>query len=776
MTQSAPVNITDTLDWQPSSQVMALHDDHMAATPAVGAERAIHYTEFYKNNQATSPSIFKAQALAYHLQQRSIAIYPGELVVGSHTEHRIGAICYIELAGHAMLEDLFRFEKRPVNPLYVDPAARRKLALSVVPYWLSRSLVMKAFPIHKSLPYVLDQLNAKQFVINEVGGVAHYLPDFETLLKLGTIGLREQVQNRFQQGALSPEQDDQLHAQLIALDAIENFSDRHRQLAINKGLTDIAELLVNVPRKPAQTLHEAIQAIWFFQLLIQVESLDQGISLGRLDQYLYPIYLKEKSRGDFNEQDFKDVFCAFCLKLSEVIPLFSSRVSNMYSGLPSGQAITIGGQGEDGQDAANELSMMLLDVMDKFKTRQPNWHARHVQDGNPQYRKKLFEVISRGGGSPALYNDAVIKPALERRFSKNSPCWNYGTVGCVEPALSGVSFTSSDAAIFNYAKILENVLLKVAKSFSPLVINSFENLWNELAKELDKQILRLKSALDAIEVANKKYHPVPLASLMVQGCVESATDLTNGGAKYNASGIQGVGISDLANSMAAIEQTVFKDQRLTLRQLAKTCKNNFKNEDNLKARLKNIAKVGNDNAQVDSILDRLGKLFDEKISQHSNTRGGNWMPGLYSMTCHQTMGKNMIALPSGREAGMPLADGIAPCDGNDTQGPTASLSSIAKMDLSRFANGINLNIKFDAKTMAGAHGSRLLQGLIEGYFAQGGLQVQVNVLDPKVLLDARENPEKHKNLLIRISGYSAYFVDLTPDMQDEIIKRTLQSV
>mgnify|MGYP000350114143 CR=1 FL=1 len=776
MPKSSAQTISAKQIWQPSNEILVLHNNHLAAVPAVGAERAIHFTEFYKENKFHSASLFKAQALAYHLKQRSINIYPGERLVGTHTEHRIGAICYIELAGSQMLEDLFKFEKRAVNPLHVNPGARRTLALKVIPYWLSRNLIMKAFPIHKSVPYLLDQLNVKQFVIHEAGGIAHFLPDYASIIKLGTNGLRGKVEARLELESLTPKQKDQLNAQLIVLDACDQFAARYRKLALKLGQKDIAQLLENVPKHPANNLKEGLQLVWFFQMMIQIESLDQGISLGRIDQYLYPLYQKEKAEGCFNEFDFKDTFCAFCLKLSEIIPLFSERASYMYSGLPSGQAMTIGGLDEAGVDASNEVTFMLLDVLDQFKTRQPNWHARHSAKSDARYRKELFKVISRGGGSPALYNDDVIQPALKKRFSESSPTWNYATVGCVEPALSGVSFTSSDAAIFNFAKILENVLKNIAKPFMPLLISSMESLWIAFSKELNVQVNRLKSCLDSLEGANEKFHPVPFASLTVKGCIEHARDLCSGGADYNASGIQAVGLADLADSMAAIQQFVFTEQRLTMRELAIACKQNFKGLSELKARLHNFDKVGNDKASVDEIMQRLAILYDETISQHQNTRGGNWMPGIYSMTCHQSMGKNTMALPSGREAGAPLADGISPGDGNDTLGPTASLNSIAKLDLSRFANGINLNIKFDAKTMSGEHGSILLQGLIEGYFLQGGMQVQVNVLDPKILTQAKLHPEKHKNLLIRISGYSAHFVDLTPAMQDEIIRRTLQSV
>lgn len=764
--------------WEPSALVMKLASDHNNSTPSLGAERAIHYTEHYKNTGKTSAAMTKAGALAWHLQNRTLNIHDNELIVGSHTEHRIGAICHVELAGYAMLEDLFRFEKRKVNPLGVDPTAKRKLMRSVIPYWLTRNLAMKAFPLRDRMKYLGNQSKAKEFTINEAGGIAHFLPDYGTIINLGTDGLRAQIDKRILDPDLSDCQREQLAANLIALGALETFVDRYRDLAQELGRADIAQLLANIPRQPASSLHEAVQMIWFFQMVIQIESIDQGISLGRMDQYLYPLYLREKASGRFNEQHFKDVFCAFCLKLSEVIPLFSERITPMFAGLPNGQALTIGGCDSAGNDASNELTFMLLDVLDKFKTRQPNWHARLSSKSREDYSNRVFEVIAKGGGSPALYNDDVIMPSLAGRFDAKQHLWNYATVGCVEPALSGISFSSTDAAIFNYALVLETVLLRdilQPKDKKAEPVCTMEDLIGAIESELRSQTGRLKTWLDGIEQANRNYHPVPFSSMTVKGCIENAKDLTDGGADYNASGIQAVGLADLGNALAAIDALVFDRQEMTLEALALACKNNFSQEPSLKARLSTVCKFGNDDPRVDHYTREMVTLFDNVISEQVNTRGGPWIPGAYSMTCHQSMGRQMAAFPSGRSKGEALADGIAPTDGSDCLGPTASLNSAANLDQSKLTNGVNLNLKFDANTVKGKKGALLLGGLTKGYFAQGGMQVQINVLDPDVLLAARKSPEKYRNLLVRVSGYSAYFVDLTPEMQDEIIARTRQA-
>lgn len=770
--------------WQPSPEIQALYSEHLESRPGLGAERAIHYTEYFKRKvgKGTPSCLANAGALAHHLENRSIEIHPGELIVGSHTEHRVGAICHIEKTGTVMLEDLFRFEKRSVNPLHLDPGVKWALLRSPIPYWLNRNLAARAFPLREGIRYAGDQLRAAHFVINEAAGVAHFLPDYERIIQLGTDGLRQQIEDRIDQGGLEPDGREYLDASLVCLKAVERFSDRYRDLAWSEGRHDVVEVLTQVPRGPARNLREALQLIWFFQLLIQVESIDQGISLGRMDQYLYPLFGKEKQHPDFDADRVRDLFAAFCIKLSEVIPLFSGRATEYYAGLPSGQAISIGGLDAEGNDASNELTYLLLDVVEGFKTRQPNWHARISARSGDVYVSRVIDVVAGGGGSPALYNDDVIMPAMAERGVESEKVWNYATVGCVEPALPRESFTSSDAAIFNLAICLELVLgggrrLKkgdVRERPWLAEIRSMTGLLEELEKRTNESVLELKHSLDAIERAGARYFPTPLSSLTIGGCIENAMDSTGGGARYNASGIQGVGVADLADSLAVIDVLVFQKKQYSLEDLADACATDFQDEELLRARALKITAFGNDDPLVDDLAKKVVELFDRCISQHTNTRGGRWMPGFYSMTCHQGFGKHTGAMPSGRLSGRPLADGLAPVDGSDRLGPTASLNSVAKLDHLRFGNGVNLNVKFDAATVSGREGADTLKALVLGYFAQGGMQVQINVLDPDILRAAIEDPENHRNLLVRVSGYCAYFVDLTPSMQQELIDRTAQ--
>jgi formate C-acetyltransferase len=300
---------------------------------------------------------------------------------------------------------------------------------------------------------------------------------------------------------------------------------------------------------------------------------------------------------------------------------------------------------------------------------------------------------------------------------------------------------------------------------------SMEDILEAFEAQLQHGLDRLLGDLGAVERANARYHPTPLTSMLLDGCLRKGVCSTRGGAAYNFSGIQCVGPADTGDALFAIEQAVFETKRLTLQELVGHLKRNL-DEDRWSVFLGGLAKFGNDNARVDRYTVYVVETFNNMLRGRENTRGGKYTTGLYSVTAHQYFGEITGALPNGRRKGEPFASGIAPSNGRDIKGPTALLNSVNRVDAAKFANGVNLNVKFDAGTIGGETGRSALQSLFETYFARGGMQVQLNVLDPALLREARDNPGTHPNILVRISGYSAYFSDLTPAMQDEIIRRT----
>jgi formate C-acetyltransferase len=435
----------------------------------------------------------------------------------------------------------------------------------------------------------------------------------------------------------------------------------------------------------------------------------------------------------------------------------------------------------DGNNAVNDLSYLFLEVMDELRMRQPNYHARVRPDDPPAYTEKINNLLAGGSNSPALYNDEVIVQTLCKHGYSREDARDYTAVGCVEPVSQGKSFSSTDAAILNVPILLE-LSLNEGRPFgsrlrtgvkTPSVgqMHTMQDVQRAFEAQLQFQLELLIEELQAVEIANRRYHPTPLTSMLLDGCLASGTCSTAGGARYNFSGIQCVAPADTGDALYAIEQAVFVQKRLSLPRLVDLLKADLA-DPHWHAYLKGLDKYGNDIPEVDRWTVYVVDCFLDVLGEHENTRGGRYVAGLYSVTTHALYGSVTGAMASGRRRGESFASGIAPASGADRKGPTAMLNSVNRIDYTRIANGINLNLKFDPHTLRGETGRMALKSLLKTYFRKGGMQAQVNVLDPRVLMEARQHPERYPNLLVRVSGYSAYFNDLNPEMQEEIICRT----
>ena len=431
----------------------------------------------------------------------------------------------------------------------------------------------------------------------------------------------------------------------------------------------------------------------------------------------------------------------------------------------SGQVVCVGGKNADGTDATNELSYILLEIMEELGLRQPNFHARIHNNSPSEYLDKIFSVLATGYGSPALYNDEIIPDTLQLNGYSAEDVGNYTPVGCVEPTVPGKSFASTDAALFNVISVLEKTI------YSKSIFDTFESLIDAFENQLRTQIKKFISDMHTIERANHKFHPTPLSSSFIDGCISSGICSTGGGAIYNLSGVQCVGAVDAGNSLFAIKKAVFEEKSLSFKELISELKTNFKN-DQLRKQLVKIPKFGNDIEEVDNMIMYVAGTFSKVLNQYTNYRGGKYVTGLYSMTTHAYFGKITGALPSGRKKGVSFSSGIAPTNGADKSGPTAMFNSLNRIDFTKFANGVNLNVKFNKQTLKGEIGKNAIKSLVRTYFKRKGMQVQLNVLDPEVLIKAQKDPDSYPNILVRVSGYSAFFNDLTLEAQNEIITRS----
>jgi len=391
-------------------------------------------------------------------------------------------------------------------------------------------------------------------------------------------------------------------------------------------------------------------------------------------------------------------------------------------------------------------------------------------------------VARKGNGVPGLFND---EPTIASLVSHGYPLEesrNYAVVGCVEPSFPGKSFFSTDAALFNLPLCLILALNKGRRLDSgrrigagtphPATFTSMEQVLDAFRIQVDHMVNRMVRDLQVIEKGNRDHHPTPFSSMLVDGCLESGSDVTAGGAHYNSSGIQGVGIADTADSLAAIDEVVFRQKKHTLPEVIDALRCNFDDSPLVLAQLKGAPKFGNDNELADRYADLVAHIYHDALARHRNSRGGPYVPGFYSSTCHVGFGNRTEALPSGRMSGRPFAASLGSCNGCDREGPTALMNSVARVDSTLAANGYALNLRFDSPTLNGDRGLDVMTALTKGFFASGGMEMQLNVLDPEMLADAREHPGKYPGIVVRVAGYCAYFDELPDTVKCEIIDRT----
>lgn len=759
----------------------------LSTQPCLDLERALLITDYFKHhdNPRDPMIVRKAKAFRHLLSHKSVRIYRHELIVGNMGSSRISAILQPELASLYMSEDLLWIDRRETTPLRVRRFDRLRFLTRILPYWARRNMPFRALSRRENgWRYIREQMSPTLYLINEAGGIGHFLPNYEKMLHLGVEGFLRAMENR---------QGDFARAVRIACEGLLSYAariaDQAEREALAAGnalrraeLKEIARICRTVPRSPAKTFHEALQSLWFTHMGVNLEGLNSAVSFGRLDQYLYPYYRKDLEEGRLTRVRAKELLLCFSAKAAEHVFLLSERISQYHGGYLVVQAAVVGGTDPEGADAVNDLTYLLLDVMEEAGLRDPNYQAR-IHAGSPEpYLRRVAEVACKGNGMPALFNDDAVVPCLVRHGYPVRDARNYAIVGCVEPALPGKSFFSTDAALFNLPICLELALNEGrrvgtsrrvgAATPHPSEFKSMSDVVEAFRSQVDHVVGRMIEDLKTMEWGNRRFHPTPFSSMLVDGCLDSARDLTEGGAVYNSSGIQGVGVADVADSLAALDEVVFRARRFSMEEVREAIAADFRGHERVRAELLKAPKYGNDHPVADEYARRVVGIFYDSLSRHRNTRGGPYVPGFYSVTCHVAFGAKVAALPSGRKAGAPFAPSIGPGNGSDRQGPTALLRSVARVDPMKMPNGCALNVKFSPSTLAGQRGADILAGLIKGYFSQGGMQIQCNVVDPELLEDARRHPGKYPGLVVRVAGYCAYFDDLPVPVKDEIISRT----
>lgn len=782
-----------------------LNDAMRGVKPAICIERAKLITESYKQTEGMPYIIRRAEGLKYLLEHMSIFIDDEELIVGNHGSKPRSAPLFPEFGGFNK-EELDFMPVRKVDTLQISEEDKETLLREIYPYWKNKSIGdLSRYYIDERIMKVLD---SEYRVFNPLSrarsGYGHYLPDINKIIQYGFRKVEEEARAYLEKlDILDPEFTDKTHfykAILIICEGIRSFQARYAALAKemagkeknprrSEELLLIASNLRRVPYEPAQTYYQALQSYWFTLLIDYCGQNGSAISGGRVDQMFYPYYKKDIESGIMVEEEARELLEALWVKSSDVIKAGTYMSSRNNGGFATTINVVLGGLDKDGEDAVNEFTYVCLDAEQAVFNSEPNTSIRISEKNSDEFMRRVLQIlVENEGGKLPFFNDDLIIDGLVKDGVSLEDARDYAIVGCVEPTGQGNTMGRTNACYFNLAKCLELALFDGVCQMSGEQLGpktgKFEDFqtFDDFRKAYEAQVNyfvdMMISSLNSIELLHSRYGQHIYCSMLLEGCLEKGKDCTQGGAKYDYSGLQGVGIADVGDSLTVIKQLIFEEKKLTPSQLLHALSNNFEGEEILKYRLINkVPKYGNDVPTADEMTEYVGRQYCDSVKKHRSPFGAIYRPGLFCLSSNTPLGRQVCALPSGREAGTPLGDGgISPKHGMDICGPTAACKSVARVDHEKAINGVNFNMKFMPTILKTKEEKQKLIDMIRTYFSMGGMHIQFNILTPEKLKDAQQNPDKHRSLVVRVAGYSAFFVELDKDIQDEIISRTMQCV
>lgn len=748
-----------------------------ASPREISLERALLYTESHRRTEGEPTLLRRAKATAYILDNVEIALRDDELIAGNRTVKPRAGIVSPEMDPYWLLKELDGFATRPQDRFSISAQDKQIYRQQLFPYWESRS--MKDF-INSQMPEEVKAATQTQiFSINQTDkGQGHIIIDYPRLLNTGLDNLvAELVQhveqapdNAFYQSALILLQAAQRHILRYATLA-ESLAETCQDNTRKQELARIARVSRQISAHKPQDFYQACQLFWYMNIILQYESNASSLSLGRFDQYMLPFYQHSLSH-DESPAFLKELLESLWVKCNDIVLLRSTASARYFAGFPTGYTILLGGLTDTGRSAVNVLSFLCLDAYQNICLPQPNLGVRVNELIDRPFLLKTAETIRLGTGIPQIFNDEVVVPAFLNRGVRLEDARDYAVVGCVELSIPGKTYGLHDIAMFNLLKVME---LTLHENEGHTAI-TYPELVEHIRQKISHYVRLMAQGSNICDIGHRDWAPVPLLSSFIDGCLDSGRDITAGGARYNFSGVQGIGIANLSDSLHALKGMVFDQQRLTFDELLASLKENFASEEGraIRARLINrFEKYGNDIDEVDLISADLLRFYCKEVEQYRNPRGGQFTPGSYTVSAHVPLGAVVGATPDGRYAGEQLADGgLSPMLGQDHQGPTAVLKSVSKLDNMLLSNGTLLNVKFTPSTLEGQQGLNKLADFL-GAFTRLKLQhVQFNVVNAEQLREAQKRPQDFAGLVVRVAGYSAFFVELSKEIQDDIIGRT----
>ena len=779
-------------------RIKKLRKQSIDAKPHISPERSILITEFYKSHSSNRTSIPVQRALAfkYLLENKKICINEGELIVGERGSAPKETPTYPEICCHS-LQDLEVFNSRKKIPYAVNEATKKTYKEGIIPFWKGKSM----------RDLIFSRMSSEWKAAYEAGVFTEFLEQRapghtaldDKIYKHGLNDFKKEITKSIHNlkalsNSNSRKKIEELKAMEIAADAIIQFAERHANLARKlakkeknptrrKELEKIADICMHVPANAPRDFWEALQSYWFIHLGVITELNPwDAFNPGKLDQHLYPFYKKDLENKTLTKEEAKELLEAFWIKFNnQPAPPKVGVTAEESSTYTDFALINTGGVKADGSDAVNELSYLILDVVEEMRLTQPSSMVQISKKTPDRFLKRAVEIIRTGFGQPSVFNTDEIIQELLRQGKRIEDARNGGSSGCVETGAFGKECYIL-TGYFNMPKILEITLNNGSdprtgreiglKTGDPTKFNSFEDLFNAFVKQLNHFIDIKIEGNNLIERLYADYLPVPFLSLLINDCIKKGKDYNDGGARYSTNYIQGVGLGTTTDSLTAIKYNVYDRKNFAMKQLLTTLKANFKDNESFRQKLLNkTPKYGNDDDYADEVMKSIFEAYFTAVDGKPNMKGGYYRINLLPTTVHIYFGKLVGATSDGRKAAEPLSEGVSPVQGADRKGPTSVIKSAAKIDHVK-TGGTLLNQKFTPQLLADEVGRNKLAQLIRGYFRLDGHHVQFNVVTSEMLRDAQKHPEKYRDLIVRVAGYSDYFVDLSTELQNEIIKRT----
>lgn len=779
--------------------------------PYIDAQRAILATLAYKENLNQPRVMVRAKMLEKVLDNMSIYIEDKSLLAGNQATKNRNAPIFPEYTMEFVMNELDQFEKRDGDIFYITEKTKEQLR-EIAPFWQNNNLRARGEALLPEEVRVFMETGVFGMEGKLNAGDAHLAVNYERILKDGLRGYEKRVKEyKATLDLTNPDNIDKYcfyNAVLIVLKAVRNFANRYSVLAkdlaekeLNQKrkieLLEISRICSKVPYEPAETFKEAVQSVWFIQLILQIESNGHSLSYGRFDQYMYPYYDRDIKNGTIKESEALELLTCLWIKTLTINKVRSQAHTLSSAGSPMYQNVTIAGQTTDKKDAVNDLSFLVLKSVAQTRLTQPNLTVRYHKNINKRFLDECVEVMRLGFGMPALNNDEIIIPSFMDWQVKEEDAYNYSAIGCVETAVPGKwGYRCTGMSYINFPRMLlctmnNGVDLTSNKRFTKgygyfTEMESYEELlkaWDKTIREITRYSVIVENVIDK---ASERDVPDILCSALTDDCIARGKTIKEGGAVYDfISGLQ-VGIANMADCLAAIKKLVYEEKKITRQELWDAILDDFSSPKNKKIQemlIREAPKYGNDDDYVDQLIVEAYDSYIEEIEKYPNTRynrgpiGGIRYAGTSSISANVGQGMSTMATPDGRNAFEPLAEGCSPAHNSDKNGPTAVFKSVSKLRTNKITGGVLLNQKMTPQMLSTEENRQKLELLIKTFFNRlHGYHVQYNIVSKETLIDAQKHPEKHKDLIVRVAGYSAFFNVLSKKTQDDIIGRTEQSL